>query len=312
MYWCERGRRIARSETCMPLNTLSDLYLGKKTPLFHRPELNHVPGTHCLVFASKVHILHLSAEFEKTRDAWLNGMCEILQVYTAAAILRRHNSLLPGQNSGADGAVTPIQQADSKGGKGKPSLVSIAAPFKPEASLSDGMLIMEHGMVFRSFFFVKSKSDEASRVVKFKDIFLFGYFPKPKRDGSVDSVDSDGNASDDDRSSMYGDGEEDGEPQEQQAALYWCEVGKRDMIAKQRFFLYEITDLYKGKKTPALRTIATADVPANQCWTFASKKKAIHLQAESEATRDSWLKAFIEVLMNYAKRQMVSQATIAL
>jgi hypothetical protein len=64
----------------LPLSKISDIFCGKQSPIFKAPSLAAVPSDQCFTLASKVFALHLQAESNAVRTAWLNG---IKETYTA-------------------------------------------------------------------------------------------------------------------------------------------------------------------------------------------------------------------------------------
>ena len=64
----EKQPRVKQADCCMPVNTISDVYIGKQTPLFQRPELKEeaqVPVDCCLSIVSANATLDLAAKYPK-------------------------------------------------------------------------------------------------------------------------------------------------------------------------------------------------------------------------------------------------------
>jgi hypothetical protein len=64
-----------------------------------------------------------------------------------------------------------------------------------------------------------------------------------------------------------------------------------------------------GKKTAELKSLTAALIPAKFCFTLYSKRRglALHLQTDSEYTREAWLKGLVQVLQSYSKRKMIAK-----
>ena len=62
------------AEQSIPVNKISDVYVGKQTELFANPELASVPTDCCLSIASKEVVLDLAAKYPKDKREWLTAI----------------------------------------------------------------------------------------------------------------------------------------------------------------------------------------------------------------------------------------------
>ena len=62
------------AEQSIPVNKISDVYVGKQTQLFAHPELVSVPVDCCLSIASKEVVLDLAAKYPKDKREWLTAI----------------------------------------------------------------------------------------------------------------------------------------------------------------------------------------------------------------------------------------------
>ena len=63
-----------KPDACIPVDKISDVYIGKQTPLFQQPELSSVPVDCCLSIASKEITLDLAAKYPRDRKEWLTAI----------------------------------------------------------------------------------------------------------------------------------------------------------------------------------------------------------------------------------------------
>ena len=62
------------AEQCIPISKISDVYIGKQTPLFQTPSMATVPMDCCLSIASQGVTLDLAAKFPRDRKEWLTAI----------------------------------------------------------------------------------------------------------------------------------------------------------------------------------------------------------------------------------------------
>ena len=65
---------VKKPDACIPVNKISDVYIGKQTPLFQQAELSSVPLDCCLSIASKEITLDLAAKYPRDRKEWLTAI----------------------------------------------------------------------------------------------------------------------------------------------------------------------------------------------------------------------------------------------
>jgi hypothetical protein len=75
IYWCEPGHRTKKDDNRLPFARISDVFMGKQTPIL-QSELAKPSNPKCCfsLMAGKSWGLHLAAENEATRQAWLAGI----------------------------------------------------------------------------------------------------------------------------------------------------------------------------------------------------------------------------------------------
>lgn len=86
--------------------------------------------------------------------------------------------------------------------------------------------------------------------------------------------------------------------------LYWCESGQqkeRQELDEKSLPVVKISDVYLGKKSPELKSVAAKNAPEERCFTLVTKAlggtigKSLHLECASEQTRSAWLAALSAV-----------------
>jgi len=99
LYWCrdntvdkngretkEKPRCVEFVDCCMPLLSITDIYLGRQTPAFDRPPANKAPADRCFSFKSnhQNRVLDLQAKSPQIRDAWVFGLMALIRQQQAA------------------------------------------------------------------------------------------------------------------------------------------------------------------------------------------------------------------------------------
>jgi hypothetical protein len=73
LYWCEPNQRVLNEATKLPVNRISDVFLGKQTPVMAQAIVSSAPADRCLTVATARLQLNLEAESAHERDLWLTG-----------------------------------------------------------------------------------------------------------------------------------------------------------------------------------------------------------------------------------------------
>lgn len=94
IYWCrdntvdkngkdtkEKPRCVEFGDCCMPLLSITDIYLGRQTAAFERPPANKAPSDRCFSFKSNYQgrVLDLQAKSPQVRDAWVFGLMALIR-----------------------------------------------------------------------------------------------------------------------------------------------------------------------------------------------------------------------------------------
>lgn len=94
LYWCrdntvdkngretkEKPRCVEFVDCCMPLLSITDIYLGRQSAAFERPPANKAPADRCFSFKSnhQGRVLDLQAKSPQVRDAWVFGLMALIR-----------------------------------------------------------------------------------------------------------------------------------------------------------------------------------------------------------------------------------------
>jgi hypothetical protein len=100
LYWCrdntvdksgkdtkEKPRCVEFVDCCMPLLSITDVFLGRQTAAFERPPANKAPSDRCFSFKSnhQNRVLELQAKSQQVRDAWVFGLMALIRQAQAIA-----------------------------------------------------------------------------------------------------------------------------------------------------------------------------------------------------------------------------------
>jgi Flp pilus assembly protein TadG len=84
--------------------------------------------------------------------------------------------------------------------------------------------------------------------------------------------------------------------------LFWCDVGQRVQLPKQRFTLNTIKQMRAGKETPILKSAVASKAKPTNCLSVFSSNLVLNLEAATQEVRDSWMKSLHTVLVRYGMK----------
>ena len=85
-YWCQPGQRERRDDCCIPLASISDIFLGRQTPELKAGIAAGGAADTCFSITSKRQSLHLRAESASVRSAFLSGIRHVWTKPSAAMV----------------------------------------------------------------------------------------------------------------------------------------------------------------------------------------------------------------------------------
>jgi len=98
-FWCPLGKRDEMSDHCLPLKSLTDIYLGKQTDIFRSAMAKEAPEEHCVSMIGKEKTLNLEAQSVDQLKTWVAGIQYALTHSGQRVVLEEKDAVT--------GAVTP-------------------------------------------------------------------------------------------------------------------------------------------------------------------------------------------------------------
>lgn len=257
----------------IPLHMITDVFLGRQSPLF----TTDVNNDRCFSIISKQATLHLAAEDNHIRNVYMDGIKDVFKQSTSSGVGPSNDktqsvvvgAAAPAYQSSSTNVHPSHQRRHSANAMPAPAAASAAVPSSAAtaatSSTSPSINAMITGNVFTSYFMRPDKSGGSKQ-----PIYLW-----------YDSVEGG-----------------------KLGALCWS---TRDVdvfnIHNNRKFkstsnilpVRRITDVFLGKQSEALQQPIAKDVPANHCFSIIGKDNSLYLAAMNEAVRSIWLTGIKDV-----------------
>jgi hypothetical protein len=77
-YWCEPGKQVADPKRRLPLHEVTDIFLGKQTPVFQHEVAASAVEDRCFSIMGAKYALHLECETSEQLTTWLYGLDKVL------------------------------------------------------------------------------------------------------------------------------------------------------------------------------------------------------------------------------------------
>jgi len=91
LYVCEEGERVEDALLSFPLDSITDIYLGKQTREFETPLARYADETKCFSIIAK-YSLHLSSDTSQQLESWVNGLKYLLKASTQKQLVFNETS----------------------------------------------------------------------------------------------------------------------------------------------------------------------------------------------------------------------------
>lgn len=79
IFWCERGERVESPSNCIPLHTVTDVFIGKQTKIFETEFAKHAVENRCFSIIGAEDIINVEAPTPSIVSTWLAGVKHILE-----------------------------------------------------------------------------------------------------------------------------------------------------------------------------------------------------------------------------------------
>lgn len=282
LHWSESSDKKPVDDQLLMLHKISDVFLGKQSAELKQSD---APANQCFsIVTSKPStadaskppaVLHLQAESEAVRTAWLAGIKEVFTTSgkkdtkkpaATAAATAAAPAATAASNNTTPAAATPAPTAASVPAA-TAAAAAVVAPVVAAATDSGRhtgpVVTMAAGTSFTGYF----AGGEGGAVEK-KSIYAF-----------------------------YDDGEGTGKL----GSIYWTtNQGKKEKDATRQIPLHKISDVYLGKQSSELKS--NAEAPSSSCFSIITKDRSLHLQADAEPTRTTWLNGIKQLFASNGKK----------
>lgn len=89
---------------------------------------------------------------------------------------------------------------------------------------------------------------------------------------------------------------------EKLGTIYWCEVGKREMIVGQSIPLHKVSDVFLGKHATYRDAVGASNIRTSNAFSIVSKATSLHLEAGTPEQRTTTIEDLRNVFASSGKR----------
>lgn len=269
LYWCEPGFRVADPTHRLMWTDVTDIHVGKRTPVFHELIAVHAEERLCFSIIGSSSALHLEAFDLSSRDSFFRGLSRLIEA-TDTAVVEKVDGQERGSPTSRASSTTPVSRKLSLNHYEHPRFV----PRHPSETMK--AVLRRQSLIFRP-------NAEVVQMMNRGHIFTL-YRAEPYPAGSAEAclvfyrqIDGPGTA----------------------GSLQWCDVPNeghlvstdqfRNVFPENTLALQELQQVFLGKVSRAFMTSKARKADASCCISFRWKDRTLDLEASSPEQLSSWL-----------------------